>query len=57
MKIEPIEMMRIETPSTFHLNFSPMIIGDKTAVEIIDTHMVDDVRITLPNDNETIFNN
>ena len=57
MKIEPIEMMRIETPSTFHLNFSPMIIGDKTAVEIIDTHMVDDVRITLPNENETIFNN
>lgn len=43
----------METPSTFHLNFSPIMIGERTAVDIIETHIVDDVNITFPKDNDT----
>ena len=54
MNKDPIEMMNIETPSTSHLNFSPKIKGDNTAVENIETHMVEDVSITFPSDSDTI---
>ena len=45
----------METPSTFHLNFSPIMIGERMAVDIIETHIVDDVNITFPKDNDTKF--
>lgn len=51
---DPMLIIKMDTPSTFHANFSPTIIGDSIAVNIIEKHDVDDIKIIFPNHIETI---
>jgi hypothetical protein len=53
VKKEPMQMRPIEIPSTFQENFSPRISGERIAVNTIEKHDVDDIKIMLPKYSDT----
>jgi hypothetical protein len=52
--MDPIEINAIDTPSTFQENFSPIIIGESIAVNMIEKQDVEDMRIMFPSHRDTI---